>query len=106
MPNFHLLDYSNIHQLHTFLIKNPTTVSVMLEPIQGEGGIRLPDPNYLHQVRELCTRYNVLMITDEFQTGLGRTGKLLATHHYKHLKPDMVCLGKALSGGMYPISAV
>ena len=106
MPNFHLLDYSNIHQLHTFLIKYPTTVSVMLEPIQGEGGIRLPDPNYLYQVRELCTRHNVLMITDEVQTGLGRTGKLLASHHYKNVKPDMVCLGKALSGGMYPISAV
>ena len=105
IPNFKLLDYNNINQLQVFLAKNPTVVSVMLEPIQGEGGIIIPDKNYLKDVKELCHYYNVLMIVDEVQTGLGRTGKLLACDHY-NVKPDILCLGKALSGGFYPISAV
>ncbi len=105
IPNFKLLDYNNIYQLQAFLAKNPTVVSVMLEPIQGEGGIIIPDKNYLRDVKELCHYYNVLMIVDEVQTGLGRTGKLLACDHY-NVKPDILCLGKALSGGFYPISAV
>ncbi len=105
VPNFNLLDYNNIKQLHTFLDKNPHTVSVMLEPIQGEGGIIIPRDNYLRDVRQLCDEYNVLMIADEVQTGLGRTGKMLACDHY-NVKPDILCLGKALSGGFYPISAV
>ena len=78
VPNFNLLDYNNIKQLHNFLDKNPHTVSVMLEPIQGEGGIIIPHDNYLRDVRQLCDEYNVLMIADEVQTGLGRTGKMLA----------------------------
>lgn len=74
----------------------------MVEPIQGEAGIRVPTPGYLKGVRELCTKYNVLWIDDEVQTGLGRTGKLLAVHH-ENARPDMVCLGKALSGGLLPV---
>ena len=105
VPNFNLLDYNNIKQLHNFLDKNPHTVSVMLEPIQGEGGIIIPHDNYLRDVRQLCDEYNVLMIADEVQTGLGRTGKMLACDHY-NVRPDILCLGKALSGGFYPISAV
>ena len=105
MPNFKLLDYNNINQLNEFLSKNPNVVSVMLEPIQGEGGIIIPDKNYLREVKELCHYYNVLMIADEVQTGLGRTGKMLACEH-EDVKPDILCLGKALSGGFYPISAV
>lgn len=105
IPNFHLLDYNSTNQLHNFLDKNPHTVSVMLEPIQGEGGIIIPEKNYLQDVRQLCNEYNVLMIADEVQTGLGRTGKMLACEHY-HVRPDILCLGKALSGGFYPISAV
>tara|TARA_Y100000816_G_scaffold185932_1_gene134966 strand:- start:36 stop:1295 length:1260 start_codon:yes stop_codon:yes gene_type:complete len=96
--------YNDITKLHKFLETNPTTVSVMLEPIQGEGGIIIPDNGYLRMVRELCDRYNVLMILDEVQTGLGRTGKLLACD-YEKVKPDILCLGKSLSGGFYPISA-
>ena len=102
---FHLLEYNNIKHLEQFLKFNPNTVSVMLEPIQGEGGIIIPESGYLNKVRELCTKYNVLMIVDEIQTGLGRTGKMLACD-YENVKPDILCLGKALSGGFYPISAV
>ena len=105
VPNFNLLDYNNIKQLHNFLDKNPHTVSVMLEPIQGEGGIIIPHDNYLRDVKQLCDEYSVLMIADEVQTGLGRTGKMLACDHY-NVRPDILCLGKALSGGFYPVSAV
>ena len=77
----------------------------MVEPIQGEAGVVLPSPGYLQKVRELCTKYNVLFIADEVQTGLGRTGKMLCVHH-DQVRPDIVCLGKALSGGMFPVSAV
>ena len=106
MPNFKIIEYNNIDKLNYFLINNQNVVSLMLEPIQGEGGINIPDKNYLYKVRDLCKKYNVLMICDEIQTGLGRTGKMLAIDYYENLKPDIVCLGKALSGGMYPISAV
>lgn len=74
----------------------------MVEPIQGEAGAVVPDDGYLKQVRDLCTKYNVLWIADEVQTGLGRTGKLLAVH-YEDVRPDVVILGKALSGGLYPV---
>jgi ornithine--oxo-acid transaminase len=77
----------------------------MVEPIQGEAGVVVPQPGYLKAVRDLCTKYNVLFIADEVQTGLGRTGKLLAVDH-EDVKPDILILGKALSGGVYPVSAV
>ena len=100
-----LLDYNNIEQLEDYLKKTPNVVSVMLEPIQGEGGIIIPEAGYLRKVSRLCRNYNVLMIADEVQTGLGRTGKMLACD-YEKVKPDILCLGKALSGGYYPISAI
>jgi len=83
----------------------PNTVAFLFEVIQGEGGINVPPDGYLKKVREICTRENVLMITDEVQTGLGRTGYMLAAQH-EDVRADMVTLGKALSGGFYPVSAV
>lgn len=77
----------------------------LVEPIQGEAGIVVPDDNYLTEIRKLCDEYNVLMICDEIQTGIARTGKLLC-HEWAGIKPDMVLLGKAISGGMYPVSCV
>ena len=76
----------------------------MVEPIQGDAGIIVPSEGYLKGVRELCTKYNVLWIADEVQTGLGRTGKLLACDH-ENVKPDILVLGKSLGGGVYPVSA-
>jgi ornithine--oxo-acid transaminase len=83
----------------------PNTVAFLFEPIQGEGGIVVPPEGYIKRVREICDRHNILMIADEIQTGLGRTGYLLACQH-EGVRPDMITLGKALSGGMYPVSAV
>ena len=84
---------------------NPNTAAVMLEPIQGEGGVIIPPAGYLKRVAEICKQNNVLFIADEIQTGLGRTGKLFACD-YEDVKPDMTIIGKALSGGFYPVSAV
>jgi ornithine--oxo-acid transaminase len=83
----------------------PNTAAVLLEPIQGEAGVNIPPQGYLKIVRELCTKNNVLFIADEIQTGLGRTGKMFACDH-EEVRPDMVIIGKALSGGFYPVSAV
>jgi ornithine--oxo-acid transaminase len=83
----------------------PNTVAVMIEPIQGESGVNIPPDGYLKKVREICTKTNTLFIADEIQTGLGRTGKLLATMH-DDVRADIVILGKALGGGFYPVSAV
>lgn len=75
----------------------------MVEPIQGEAGVVVPDDGYLRGVRELCSKYQVLWIADEVQTGLGRTGKMLAVDH-ENVQPDILVLGKALSGGVFPVS--
>jgi ornithine--oxo-acid transaminase len=83
----------------------PRTVAVLIEPIQGESGVNIPPAGYIKSVREICTRNNVLFMADEIQTGLGRTGKLLATMH-DNVRADVVILGKALGGGFYPVSAV
>jgi len=83
----------------------PRTVGVLLEPIQGEAGVVVPPDDYLPKVRQLCDRQRVLLALDEVQTGLGRTGRMLAWHHWG-AAPDLICLGKALSGGMLPASAV
>jgi ornithine--oxo-acid transaminase len=86
-------------------IKDPNVAAFMVEPIQGEAGVVLPDDGYLTAVRALCTKYNVLFIADEIQTGLARTGKMLACDH-EGVRPDILILGKALSGGVLPVSAV
>lgn len=83
----------------------PRTVAFLLEPIQGESGVNIPPAGYIQKVREICTKNNVLFMADEIQTGLGRTGKLLATQH-DNVRADVVILGKALGGGFYPVSAV
>ena len=77
----------------------------MVEPIQGDAGVIVPDDGYLRDVRRLCSKYNVLFIADEIQTGLARTGKMLACDH-ENVRPDILMLGKSLSGGLYPVSAV
>tara|TARA_B100000085_G_scaffold265787_1_gene273845 strand:+ start:111 stop:1343 length:1233 start_codon:yes stop_codon:yes gene_type:complete len=105
MNGFHFVKYNCIESLEDTFMKYPNIVSFMLEPIQGEAGIIIPDAGYLTKVRELCDKYNVLMIADEVQTGMGRTGKMLCCDH-ENVQPDILILGKALSGGMMPISAV
>lgn len=105
MPGFLLVPYNDLPALEKILKEEPNICAFMVEPIQGEAGIVVPSKGYLKGVRELCTKYNVLWIDDEVQTGLGRTGKLLAVDH-ENVRPDLVCLGKALSGGMMAISAV
>jgi len=102
-PGFKLIPYGDERALERAI--TPNTVAFLVEPIQGEGGVVVPPQGYLRQARELCTEHNVLMIADEIQSGLGRTGKLLACEH-EGVRPDAVTLGKALSGGMYPVSAV
>ncbi|KAG6458154.1 hypothetical protein O3G_MSEX010728 [Manduca sexta] len=104
MPGFSLIPYNDIPALEKAL-QDPTVAAFMVEPIQGEAGVVVPDDGYLKKVRELCTKYNVLWISDEVQTGLGRAGKLLASD-YEGVRPDILILGKALSGGVVPVSAV
>lgn len=104
MPGFALVPYNDIAALEEAL-KDSNVAAFMVEPIQGEAGVVLPDDGYLKAVRELCTKYNVLFIADEIQTGLARTGKMLACDH-ENVRPDILILGKALSGGVLPVSAV
>ncbi|XP_044313947.1 ornithine aminotransferase, mitochondrial [Drosophila rhopaloa] len=104
MPGFELIEYDNVSALEESL-KDPNVCAFMVEPIQGEAGVVVPSDGYLQKVRELCSKYNVLWIADEVQTGLARTGKLLAVN-YEQVQPDILILGKALSGGLYPVSAV
>lgn len=103
VPGFHFIDFNNLHELQYVLKTRPNVVGFMVEPIQGEAGIQIPDDDYLVKAKMLCEKYNCLLICDEVQTGIGRTGKMLASHT---IKPDMVVLGKALSGGMMPVSCV
>ena len=88
-----------------FEAAGPNLAAFLVEPIQGEAGIVVPDPDYLQEARALCDKYNALLICDEIQTGIARTGKLLC-HEWSGIKPDLVLLGKAISGGMYPVSCV
>lgn len=104
MPGFELIPYNDLCALEEAL-KDPYVAAFMVEPIQGEAGVIVPDDGYLTGVRRLCSKYNALWIADEVQTGLGRTGKLLAVDH-EGVKPDILILGKALSGGVLPVSAV
>ena len=104
MPGFELIAYNDLDALESAL-QDKNVAGFMFEPIQGEAGVVVPDEGYLTGVRNLCTQYNVLMIADEIQTGLARTGKMLACDH-ENVRPDILILGKALSGGILPISAV
>lgn len=102
-PGFPLVPYDDINALKNLIENDPTICAVMLESIQGERGVIIPQEGYLKQIRELCTKHNVLMIMDEVQTGFGRTGKLMG-YNWEGVKPDIVAVGKALSGGIMPIS--
>ena len=104
MPGFEIIPYNDTIALEKAL-QDPNVAGFMFEPIQGEAGVVVPDSGYLKAVRALCTQYNVLMIADEVQTGIARTGKLLACDH-EAVKPDILILGKALGGGVLPVSAV
>jgi ornithine--oxo-acid transaminase len=104
MPGYDLIPYNNLEALETEL-KDPNVCAFMVEPIQGEAGVVVPDDGYLASVRALCTKYNVLFIADEVQTGIARTGKMLACD-FEDARPDILILGKALSGGVLPVSAV
>ena len=104
MPGYSLIPYNDLEALENEL-KDKNVAAFMVEPIQGEAGVVVPDEGYLSGVRKLCTKYNVLFIADEVQTGIARTGKMLATD-YENARPDILILGKALSGGVLPISAV
>jgi len=101
-PGFRLIPYGDADALEAAI--TPNTAAFIFEPIQGEGGVIIPPTGYLRQVRDLCSRHDVLMIADEIQTGLGRTGRLFACDH-EEVRPDVVTIGKALSGGFYPVSA-
>ncbi len=104
MPGYEIIPYNDVEALEKAL-QDPNVAGFMFEPIQGEAGVVVPDPGYLIAIRELCTKYNVLMMADEVQTGLCRTGKMLACDH-ENVRPDILILGKALSGGFLPVSAV
>jgi len=104
MPGFDIITYDDRAALETAL-QNPNVCALWLEPIQGEAGVYVPQPGYLKAAAELCARYNVLLMADEIQTGIARTGKMLACDH-ENVRPDLLILGKALSGGMLPVSVV
>lgn len=104
MPGYEVIPYNDIAALEAAL-KDDNVAAFLVEPIQGEAGVVVPDEGYLSKVRERCTAANVLMIADEIQTGLCRTGRMLACDH-EDVRPDILILGKALSGGMLPVSAV
>ncbi|KAL0237685.1 hypothetical protein GEMRC1_012159 [Eukaryota sp. GEM-RC1] len=108
VPGFMSVEYDDIEELTKLFEEHGSKIcAFLLEPIQGEAGVYVPNENYLNEVRRLCTEHNILMIVDEIQTGVGRCGKLLASDYgVANGKADMILLGKAISGGMYPISAV
>lgn len=102
-PGFRTVPYGDLEAAHTAVNKN--TVAVLVEPIQGEAGVVVPPEGFLRQLKKLCSAENVLLLADEIQTGLGRTGRLFACEH-ENVEPDVYIIGKALSGGFYPVSAV
>ncbi len=103
-PGFIRIPYNDLDALAE-AVKQPNVIGFLVEPIQGEAGVYVPDEGYLAGAKELCSKNNVLFIADEVQTGIARTGKLLAVDH-ENVKPDILILGKAISGGVYPVSAV
>jgi ornithine--oxo-acid transaminase len=104
MPGFEIIDYDNVASLEKALV-NPNVCGLWIEPIQGEAGVYVPAEGYLKTAEKLCRQHNVLLMMDEIQTGIARTGKMLASDH-EHVRPDMLILGKALSGGVLPVSLV
>ncbi|RZI79656.1 MAG: ornithine--oxo-acid transaminase [Rubrivivax sp.] len=104
LPGFKTVPFGDLKALEAAI--TPNTAAFIVEPIQGEAGIRLPPPGYLSRARELCQRHRVLFIVDEIQCGLSRTGRLFCFQHEPGLVPDLLILGKALGGGVYPVSAV
>ena len=104
-PGFIRIPYDDVAALEKVLKENKNIAGFLVEPIQGEAGVYVPSEGYLEKTKALCEEHNVLFIADEVQTGIARTGKLLAVHH-EDVKPDILILGKALSGGVYPVSAV
>jgi ornithine--oxo-acid transaminase len=105
-PGFVKIPYNDLNALEEVLKNDAQNIAAFLvEPIQGEAGVYVPDENFLKNASELCKKYNVLFIADEVQTGIARTGRLIACHH-ENVQPDILILGKAISGGMYPVSAV
>ena len=104
MPGYEVIPYNNLESLREAL-KDPNVAAFMVEPIQGEAGVVVPDENYLKRAYEMCKESNVLFIADEVQTGIGRTGKMICCEHHG-FKPDILILGKALSGGVFPVSAI
>ena len=104
MPGYEIIPYNDIFALENAL-KDPNVAAFMVEPIQGEAGVVVPDSDYLSKAFSLCQKSNVLFIADEVQTGIGRTGKMLCCDHH-NFKPDILILGKALSGGVFPVSAI
>ena len=104
MPGYEIIPYNDLKSLEKSL-KDPNVAGFMVEPIQGEAGVVVPDENYLPEAFKLCKKNNVLFIADEVQTGIGRTGKMLCCDHFG-IKPDILILGKALSGGVFPVSAI
>ncbi len=104
VPGFEIVEYNNIQALEQ-AFQDSNVAAFMVEPIQGEAGVIMPSDDYLKQVRTLCSKYNILWIADEVQTGLGRTGAMLCCDHAQ-VKPDILVLGKALGGGVFPVSAV
>lgn len=104
MPGFKIIPYNDLKALEE-ICKDPEVAAFMVEPIQGEAGVKVPDMGYYAGIRNICDKNNVLWIADEIQTGLGRTGKRLCVD-YENVKPDILVLGKALSGGVLPVSAV
>ena len=104
MPGYEIIPYNNLDSLREAL-KDPNVAAFMVEPIQGEAGVVVPDENYLRNAYEMCKESNVLFIADEVQTGIGRTGKMICCEHHG-FKPDILILGKALSGGVFPVSAI
>jgi len=105
MPGFEIIPYNDLGALKSALEADPNIAAFMVEPIQGEAGVVVPDDGYLREAKALLQKHNALLIADEVQTGLCRTGKMLACDH-DNVKPDILVLGKALSGGIYPVSAV
>ncbi len=103
-PGYEVIPYNDVDALDQ-AAADPEVVGFLVEPIQGEAGVVMPDEGYLKKVREICNEHNILFIDDEIQTGIGRTGKMLCADH-EEVRPDIIILGKALSGGMMPVSAV